>query len=94
MNHNDERPFEVTADLPDCVAVLTESLARGERVDRALVEAGVPLSSDGSTTDVADQRFRLSDHMAQVLSPAQLDDLRDGEEAGDIIGTLRGIRRI
>jgi len=63
----------------------------GERVDRALAEAGIPLSS---TESVADHRFRLSDHMQQVLSPAQLAQLRNGEEAGDIIGALRGIRRI
>jgi hypothetical protein len=92
--HNDESPFKVTADRSDPVAVLTEALARGERVDRALAEAGIPLSSTGSATDVGDPRFRLSDHMQQVLSPAQLTELRDGEEAGDIIGALRGIRRI
>ena len=90
-NHNGKRPFEVTATGSDPVAVLTEALARGERVDRALAEAGIPLSS---TESVADHRFRLSDHMQQVLSPAQLTQLRSGEEAGDIIGALRGIRRI
>jgi len=91
-NHNDTRSPESPANRPDPVTALTEALARGTRADLALAEAGIRPSRAGATRDVEDQRFRLSDHMQEVLTAAQLAQLRNGEEDGDIIGALRNMR--
>jgi len=91
-NHNGTRHSEATATRPEPVTALAEALARGTRADLALTEAGIPLSRAGVTRDVEDQRFRLSDHMQEVLTLAQLAQLRNGEEDGDIIGALRNMR--
>lgn len=87
-NNHDECPLDGTAGLSDPVAVLTESLGQGIPAPRALLEAGIPLAPGSDPSVAGDRTFRLSDHLQEALSPAQLAVLREGEEAGDIVGTL------